>query len=64
MHKLLIIGIEGNELVARSPLSEIEIAREPVFDASTQSHRLAACALIRNAFESLNAEGFHRANVE
>jgi hypothetical protein len=64
MHKLMTIGIDGSDMVAQSPVSGIELARNYVFGEDTQSHIEAAQGLVIMAFESLNAEGFQRATPQ
>lgn len=61
MAKLMVISVEGKYLVARSPVSEIELARVPVKGEETDDHIAAGLLLIHDAFESLNAEGYPRA---
>lgn len=59
----MIIAIDGGDLVAISPLSNIELARAWVMGETTESHILAAQTLVKRAFESLNAEGYDRASL-
>lgn len=59
---LMLISVEGKYLVARSPVSNIELARAPVKGEGTDDHIAAGLLLIHDAFESLNAEGYPRAN--
>lgn len=59
--KLMVVVVEGKYLVARSPVSDIELARVPVKGEGTDDHIAAGLLLIHDAFESLNAEGYPRA---
>lgn len=61
-HSLMIIGVEGSDLVARSPVSRIELGRHPVRHEGVLAHTNAGYALIQKAFDSLAVEGFHRAS--
>jgi hypothetical protein len=62
MKKLMVIAVDGGDLVALSPSSGIELARSWVMDETTKSHIMAAELLVKRAFESLNAEGYERAS--
>lgn len=63
MNKLMVISVspDSNELVAASPISNIELARAWVSGPSTREHIVAAKALVTRALAALEAEGYPRA---
>lgn len=61
MDKLMILAVEGRDLVATSPGSNIELGRVRVTGEDTTSHIMAARALVAQGFRCLEAEGYPRA---
>lgn len=61
MTALMTIHVEGSQMVARSPISGIELARTSVKNETTVAHVQAGYELLYGAFRSLSAEGFQRA---